>query len=45
MKKRKVNFIELIKKNKEQIWNDKEELRKIEERIDAKHAIIKTNNA
>jgi hypothetical protein len=43
MKKRKVTFIELIKKNKEQIWNDKEELRKIEERIDAKHAITKNN--
>lgn len=37
MKKRKETLIELIKKNKEELLNDKEELERIEERLEAKH--------
>lgn len=31
--------MELVKKNKEELLKDKKQLQKIEERIDAKHAI------
>ncbi|MBM4765204.1 FbpB family small basic protein [Bacillus sp. B15-48] len=41
MKKRKITFTDLIEKNKEEILNDQAQLKKIEERLDAKHAITK----
>ncbi|MBY0099351.1 FbpB family small basic protein [Mesobacillus maritimus] len=38
MKKKKVNFNELVKKNKEELLKDPQELAKIEERLDARHS-------
>ncbi|SEM96842.1 Fur-regulated basic protein B [Mesobacillus persicus] len=37
MKKRKETLIELIRKNKEELLNDKAEIERIEERLEAKH--------
>ncbi|PLT33400.1 FbpB family small basic protein [Bacillus sp. V5-8f] len=37
MKKRKLSFSELIKKNKEELLKDKAELEKIEKRVDEKY--------
>ncbi|MFC7371007.1 FbpB family small basic protein [Fictibacillus iocasae] len=37
MKKMKYNLQSLIKKNKEELLNNKSELEKIEKKIDAKH--------
>ncbi|MBT2691150.1 FbpB family small basic protein [Bacillus sp. ISL-47] len=41
MKKQKMSFSELIKKNKEELLRDREELAKIEKRLDEKH--VKAN--
>ncbi|WP_404331675.1 FbpB family small basic protein [Mesobacillus maritimus] len=38
MKKKKINFIELVKKNKEELLKDPQQLAKIEERLDARHS-------
>ncbi|MCM3587406.1 FbpB family small basic protein [Mesobacillus maritimus] len=38
MKKPKINFMDLVKKNKEELLNDRKELAKIEERIENKHS-------
>ncbi|MBT2758750.1 FbpB family small basic protein [Mesobacillus foraminis] len=38
MKKRRVNFLELVKKNKEELLKNQRELEKIELRIDARHS-------
>ncbi|SEM55039.1 Fur-regulated basic protein B [Mesobacillus persicus] len=38
MKKKKVTFIELVKKNKEALMNDPKEIARIEERLEAKHS-------
>ncbi|WP_174732777.1 FbpB family small basic protein [Mesobacillus harenae] len=38
MKKKKMAFSELIKKNKQELLNDKTELEKIEKRLDEKYA-------
>jgi Fur-regulated basic protein B len=40
MKKKKMNFIELIKKNKEELLKDPQQLAKIEERLDERHSKI-----
>lgn len=37
MKKRKTSFSELMKKNKEELLKDKEQLEKIEKRVDEKY--------
>ncbi|VEF47492.1 Uncharacterised protein [Bacillus freudenreichii] len=37
MKKRKVPFSELIRRNKEELLKDKEEIKNIEKRLDEKH--------
>jgi len=41
MKKKKINFNELVKKNKEELLKDQQQLAKIEERLDARHTKIK----
>ncbi|WP_084797805.1 FbpB family small basic protein [Neobacillus mesonae] len=41
MRKRKVTFLELVKKNKEELLKDKQQLEKIEARLDAKHTKLK----
>ena len=41
MKKKKTNFNELVKKNKEELLKDQQQLAKIEERLDARHTKIK----
>ncbi len=38
MKKRRVNFLELVKKNKEELLKNQRELEKIELRIDVRHS-------
>jgi hypothetical protein len=38
MKKKRINFIELVKKNKEELLKDPQQLAKIEERLDARHS-------
>jgi hypothetical protein len=37
MRKEKISFLELMKKNKEEILNDKNKLEKIEKRIEEKY--------
>jgi hypothetical protein len=39
--KRKVSFVELVKKNKEDLLKDKKQVAKIEERLDARHVMPK----
>ncbi|WP_082341090.1 FbpB family small basic protein [Sporosarcina globispora] len=41
MKKNKMSFAELIKKNKEEMLRDKELLAKIEKRVDEKYTKVK----
>jgi hypothetical protein len=41
MKKPKIPFTELIKKNKEELLKDREELAKIEKRVDEKYTKVK----
>ncbi|MBN8203716.1 MULTISPECIES: FbpB family small basic protein [Bacillaceae] len=41
MKKAKVSFAELIKKNKEELLRDQELLAKIEKRLDEKYTKVK----
>ncbi|CAM3693190.1 FbpB family small basic protein [Cytobacillus oceanisediminis] len=41
MKKPKISFTELIKKNKEELLKDREQLAKIEKRVDEKYTKIK----
>ncbi|WP_084028888.1 FbpB family small basic protein [Bacillus sp. J33] len=41
MKRQKLSFTELVKKNKEELLRDRDELRKIEKRLDEKH--VKAN--
>jgi hypothetical protein len=38
MKKKKVSFMELIKRNKEELMRNQQELDKIEARLEAKHS-------
>ncbi|WP_084820276.1 FbpB family small basic protein [Mesobacillus campisalis] len=38
MKKKKISFIELVKRNKEELMRDQKELARIEARLEAKHS-------
>jgi hypothetical protein len=38
MKKKKVSFIELVKRNKEELMRNQQELAKIEARLEARHS-------
>jgi hypothetical protein len=38
MRREKISFLELMKKNKEEILNDKKKLEKIEKRIEEKYS-------
>jgi len=38
MKKKRMNFVELVKKNKEELLKDPEQLAKIEERLETRHS-------
>ncbi|MBN6886264.1 Fur-regulated basic protein B [Cytobacillus horneckiae] len=37
MRKKKVSYIELVRKNKEELLKDRDQIEMIEKRIDAKH--------